>query len=104
MLRLLLLTIWRPMTTDIEKFDCKLKLAETRSQSPSGRWYLQFQAVFVPDCCAQGGLVFAVWQCWENEPETHAAGRLAALNIGRKVMALFAAKLNPVPTESAVAA
>lgn len=70
-----------------------LILVETRMQSPSGRFFLQFKPVFKPDCTAEGNLSFAVWQSWQDEPATHEPARQAALANARQVMSGFALAL-----------
>jgi len=52
-----------------------------------------FLPVFTPDCCACGTLQFALWQMWEDEPETHEPARQACRENAVKVMRSFTAKL-----------
>lgn len=48
---------------------------ESAHTSDSGRIYRQFTPVLKTDCCAYGRISFAVWQAWEDEPQTHDAAR-----------------------------
>ena len=56
----------------------------------TGRWLVRFLPVFQPDVCASGSLSFAVWECWEDEPGTHAATELRAVANARDVLRRFA--------------
>ena len=68
-----------------------LTIETTRHVHPSGRAYLEFAPVFTPDICASGYLRFAVWQAWEDEPETHGKAIVAALAGAHEVLAQYGA-------------
>ncbi len=72
----------------------KLNIETNRFKAPSGREYIQFQPVLIPDCCATGQLRFAVWQSWADEPSTHEPAKLAALASARAVIAEFVGAVN----------
>lgn len=86
-----------------------IRLKITRAISDSdGRSYLTFTPTFTPSVCASGSLSFAVWQVWENEPQTHAAAQAAAIANARTVLAMFGkdfehldAAIDPIPPKPA---
>lgn len=68
----------------------ELKESIHQDQAGTGRRYIQIEPVLKPDCCAQGELRFAVWQVWEDEPETHADAKAKAIASAKSVLAEYA--------------
>lgn len=61
-----------------------------------GRWYLQYSVTLKVRCIAHGQLTFAVWQVWEDQPETHEPTKQKILNNARTVLQTIAQENKPV--------
>lgn len=56
----------------------------------TGRTVITFIPVFRPDVLAKGELKFAIWQAWEDEPETHEFRKDQARRNAAQVLRRFA--------------
>lgn len=69
----------------------RLELEESvREDDRTGRIVRRFAPVFTPDVTASGRLRFAIWEAWEDEPDTHNSQRDKALANARACLRAFA--------------
>lgn len=79
----------RELTTNQIKDMNTIKIKQEICVHPTGRVYIRFIPYLETDCLANGQLTFAVYECWQDEPDKFELSKSNALRNAVKALNLI---------------